>query len=306
MIIGVDNGYTYTKTSTGIIFPSIVSKADEEGMDINEGKLEVEYEGKKYMVGDSAKLGEYTFAVDLDKTDHENTMVCILTALAMSMKRNVEEFQVITGLPVGLYAKQKEALKEKLMHKGHLKIKLNGVQKYMKITKGDVFPQSAAIFYSVKTKGESVLVIDAGGLTIDVSLFEMISGKYKLTKYRTYPQGTLKLYSKIIKKINTEYEMDHKVLDAENIIKNGLCIYGQKQNCSFINDMINVYVSDFMNDIKLDFNLKSAGQVPLGGGGSILLQEYMKKHIPHAYLVQNAQFANANMFAEIGRMRFAA
>lgn len=304
MIIGVDNGYTYTKASTGVIFPSIVSKTEEE-MDINEGKLEVELNGQKYMVGDSAKLGDYTFTVDLNKTNHENTMICILTALAMSMKNSIEEFRVITGLPVGLYAKQKEGLKKKLIHRDYLKIKLNGIQKYLKISMADVFPQSAAIFYSVRANGESVLVIDIGGLTIDVCLFECIGGKYKLTKYRTYPQGTLKLYSKIIKKVNTEYEMDHKVLDAENIIRNGLYIYGQRQDCSFISDMIHSYVSDFINDMKLDFNIKTAGQAVLGGGGSILLQDYMKKHIPHAYLVPNAQFKNAEMFAEIGRVRFA-
>ncbi|NPV45243.1 MAG: ParM/StbA family protein [Firmicutes bacterium] len=304
MIIGVDNGYTYTKTSTGIIFPSIVSR--DESMDINEGRLEVEINGTRYLVGDSARLGEYTFAVDLNKVDHENTMVCILTALAMSTQRNLEDYQIITGLPVSQYGKQKEELRQRILQQGLVGMQLNGQKKYIRITQADVFPQSAAIFYAVKTSGESVLVIDIGGLTVDVSQFEAISGKYKLTRYQTYAQGTLKLYSQIIKRINTEYDLDLKALDAEGVIRNGLHIYGHRQKLGFIGELIGSYVSDLMCSLKLNFNLKTAGQVPLGGGGAILLESYIKDHIPHAYLVPDAQFANAKMFAEIGKVRFAA
>jgi hypothetical protein len=47
MIIGVDQGYSHTKTSEGVIFPSRIST---EGYMIGES-TEVKIDGKCYLVG---------------------------------------------------------------------------------------------------------------------------------------------------------------------------------------------------------------------------------------------------------------
>lgn len=289
MIIGVDNGYTYTKNSKGVIFPSKVREGEE--LDIN-NVIRVEYEGKKLIVGEN----QSNYTVDTNKINDEKTMINILTSIGMSVGE-YKNIRVMTGLPPGHYKVQKEPLKEKLINKT-FNIKINGENKCFYISDADVFIQGAGPVFMNPTKyiNSKTIVIDIGGLTVDVCYFEGL----KLVKYRTYTLGMLKLYSSIISEINEKYELDLDITESEKILNEGLKIYGEKQDIRFLKPIIDSHINSILTNIKLDFPLKTMDHILQIGGGSNILN----LGIPNSEILTNSQFINAYCYEEIGRVRF--
>ncbi|TDT63443.1 ParM/StbA family protein [Fonticella tunisiensis] len=286
MIIGVDAGYYATKTSEGIIFPSRITTQESiigDGCSIMIG-------GKKYTVGE----GEVT--VELNKINQELTKVCILYALAKSSDDS--EFSIVTGLPVGQYSKQKDALKNMLLSSRFNDVQIGNQKRLILIRDAEIFPQGAGALFSTNIEGEAVLV-DIGGRTVDICLFEMVNGKRKLTKYSTILEGTLSLYSKVVHLINSKYETGLKLEDGEKILKSGLEIYGEKQDLSFLKPVIEEHTEAIFKELTLNYPIKTTN-VALAGGGAYLLQGIFQKRIPSSRLIPDAQFANANGFRKVG------
>lgn len=293
MIIGIDHGYAYTKTSKGVIFPSRIREYD--GMDIGENKI-VEIDGKTYIVGEK---GQYT--TDTNKINSEENKVCTFTALALSTISSIEDFQVVAGLPVSLYSKQKNEFREKLLSYGLKTIKINGVEKHIHIQDAIIFPQGAGpVFLDSKYKDANVLVIDWGGLTVDVCYFE----KLNLTQYSTYQKGMLTLYGTLAQKIYNKFELPILPIDVEEKLKHGLKVYGEKQDLSFLDNDIDKFTNEIITYIQTEYLVRDADYILLVGGGSMFLYDRIKKYFKNGELVDNAQFANAVAFEQIGRMKF--
>ena len=286
MIIGVDAGYYATKTSEGIIFLSRISTQESI---LNEGNI-VMIENKNYTVGE----GEMT--VELNKINEEITKVCILYALAKSS--NETDFDVVTGLPVGLYLKQKDELKKMLLSNRLNTIEINKRRRPIIINNIEIFPQGAGALYSSGIDGD-VILVDIGGRTVDICCFETTSNKRKLTKYSTILEGTLGLYSKVINIINSKYETNLRIEDGEKILKYGLEIYGQKQDLSFLRNIIEEHVEKILKELILNYPIKTT-KVVLSGGGAYLLKNFIEKKIPNISVLPNAQFANAIGFKKVG------
>ncbi|WP_425447580.1 hypothetical protein [Dethiothermospora halolimnae] len=289
MIIGVDNGYTYTKNSKGIIFPSKVREGED--LDIN-NVIRVEYQGRNYIVGEK----ESNYTVDTNKANDEKTLLNIITSIGMSVS-NKSNIKVMTGLPPLHYKAQKETLKSNLIDR-NFNIKINGDNKSFRISDADVFIQGAGPVFQNPTKyiNSKTIVIDIGGLTVDVCYFEGL----KLLKYRTYTLGMLKLYSNVISQINEKLELDLIVADAEKILNEGIKIYGEQQDITFLKPILDSHINNILTNIKLDFPLKTMDHIIQIGGGSICLN----LDIPNAEILPNSQFINAYCYEEIGKVRF--
>lgn len=286
MIIGVDAGYYATKTSEGVLFLSRISTKENI---ISENNV-VTLDNKQYTVGE----GEMTF--ELNKINHEITKVCILYALARSSEDT--DFDIVTGLPIGLYSKQKEELKMMLSNHRIITLEMNKRRRTIIINNVEIFPQGAGALYSSNIDNDVVLV-DIGGRTVDICLFEMINNKRKLLKYSTILEGTLSLYSKVINSINNKYETNLRIEDGEKIFKSGLEIYGQKQDLSFLRSIIEEHVELIFKELILNYPIKTT-KVVLSGGGSYLLKNFIEKRIPNVFILPNAQFANAIGFKKVG------
>jgi len=296
MIIGVDQGYSHTKTSEGTIFPSRIST--EEYM-IGES-TEVKVEGKPYIVG------EGNIEVEINKVNKDLTRVCILTSLAQSGE--YAEYQVVTGLPIGLYKGQKEQLKEMLLNNKRVEMEYNKQRRVISITRAEVFPQAAGIFYVLDRREyedfNSVVITDIGGRSVDFALFEKLNSKWKLTKYSTVMEGTLTLYSKIINLINSRFELSLKVEDGETVLRKGLQIYGEKQDLSFTMQIVADHIEAIHRELFLNYPIKTSKHV-LGGGGAYLFKNVITRKIPGTIIAPNSQFANAIGFKKVGEALWA-
>lgn len=293
MIIGVDHGYTYTKNSKGKIFTSRVREG--ETLDINSVQ-KVEMDGRNFVVGE--RLGDFT--VDVNKVDDIKTKVSILTSIALSINRQGEEVKIITGLPPEHYSSQKEQLKDMLLENKVNQLIINGQERYFRIVDADVFVQGAGpVFLNPsKYKNGEVLVIDIGGLTVDVCYFSNM----KLERFRTYEKGMLKLYSLLTSEANSNLGLRLNVSDGEKVLREGIKIYGQQQDLTFLNRTINSYAGDLITNIKLDFPIETMDHI-LGIGGGIQglpIEDY----IPNIEILNNGQFTNAKSYEEIGKVRF--
>lgn len=292
-MLGVDKGTTYTKTDKGLILRSTVRAYRENEVLLNEDKTIVEYEGKKYIIGDQGN-----YSTDLMKSQHENTKLLILAAVGLSFPDNFISTEIVTGLPIALYSNQKQQMKDMLRRNFTHQITINNQCKLIRFTNIEVFPEAAGAFYS-QSEFKDALVIDIGGLSVDIALFE----NGKLVKYSTYPMGIMKLYSKMTNYINSQYDLALKEWDVEKVIKEGLFIDGAKVNLNF-DFLITEHVEEIMERLKLEYDLRTIINILMTGGGSQWLFRYFKKYIPHAQLMPNSQFANAKGYGNIGKEIF--
>ena len=289
LITSVDVGYTKTKSVSRYGRRMFSSTIKEGAIDINKS-IVVETNGVEYTIGEKG-----AFSVDLNKIQDPTFKTCLYTAILQHMQYNNEDINLVTGLPIAYYSKQKHCLIEELQGK-EIFMKYNGISKLFTINKCLVFPQSAGLFilYPELFKGD-VIVIDIGGMTVDVSYFEGL----KLVKYATYPMGMLKLYGKMIQEVNALYGLNLDILDAEKIIRNGLCIEDMEVGYDVATALAD-HAEDLIRPIKLEFPYKTAQKINIGGG-SDALKNYLSKG---SIYPGNNIYANAEAFYAIGVSRF--
>jgi plasmid segregation protein ParM len=274
MIIGVDVGYTYTKTATKEGTDIFRSTIREGSLDINKSII-LEYQGREYTIGEKG-----SYSVDLNKTQDETFQLCLYTAIAKAMIYNSDNINLVTGLPVAYYSKQKQILRDTLEER-EIYTKLNSRHKVFRINNCLVFPQSAGLFTLYPELFEKdLLVTDIGGMTVDVSYFEGL----KLVKYATYPMGMMVLYGEIVQAINSEHAVNLELLDAEKIIK-GMEIDGRRVN---VDDIIRKHTEDILRPIKLEFPYKTTNKIFIGGG-SVSLSEYLPGPVKEGSIYDNAK-----------------
>lgn len=291
MIIGIDRGSAYVKNSNKQQFKSTVKLVSDDII-IDKNQILVEYKNSKYIIGE-----EGNYATDLMKSQNEDTLLLILTMLAQEPTTFLN-IDLITGLPIGLYSNQKQGMKELLQNTTHTII-FNNKRKIINIRRCEIFPEGAGVFYS-QDQYTNALIIDVGGLSIDVALFE----NRKLKKYSTYPLGVMKMYNKLANKINGKYDLSLDGWETEQVINNGLTIDGQVANVdSIINNIKEEHIQNIINRLKLDYDLKMIPNILLAGGGSIIHEE-LKSHFVQATIIKNSQYANAIGYKSVGKALF--
>lgn len=294
MKIGVDVGYANTKFVTKNMKGIFLSTVEEGINEINESSTKVTYKNVNYTIGE--KTGKVS--VDINKINDITFEICLYTAIATAMKeKNKADIDLVTGLPIQYYKSQKDKLKDKLNGKV-VDIVLNGEPKRFQIKNVIIFPQSAGLFTISPQlfRGDNI-VVDIGGFTIDVSLFN----GFKLIKSATYELGMLKLYDKLVQDIKARYGVSYDLLKAEEIIRHKTIIVdGQRVD---IEDLVGMTLKNhaeiIMMNIKNAFKEYNTSNRIFIGGGSLVLKDY----IPAAINEEDI-FANAKAFYKIGEDKF--
>jgi plasmid segregation protein ParM len=287
MIIVSDIGYTYTKfkckTKEGI-FRSTV----EDGVIELNNNFVIEYEDKKFTIGERG-----AYSVDLNKINDLTFKLCLYASILKCIDDDVIEVDLVTGLPIGHFTKQKNSLRESLENKTVF-LKYKNKERIIHFSRCIVFPQSAGMFLLEPDKfsGDN-LVIDIGGMTVDVSLFE----DKKLIKYKSYDLGMLKLYSSIVQNINNHFSINYEVWDAEKVMKNGIYLNDRTVDYS-VDSIIKRHVETILRPIKLDFPFKTCKKHFIGGG-SIQLQKFLNYEVN-----KESIYFNVRAFYEVGCEKF--
>ncbi|MTI47861.1 MAG: ParM/StbA family protein [Firmicutes bacterium] len=288
MLRGIDKGTTYTKDNLGNILKSTIKEVKDEAL--LDGKTIVEYECKKYIVGEKGN-----YSTDLEKANHKNTKIMVYTMLAIGSMEKYITTNLVLGLPIGLYSNHKEKMKN-LFKNDFANITVNDKEKFIKITGIEVFPEAAGAYYNQPHR--NCLIIDLGGLSIDTADFE----NGKLIKHSTYSMGTMKLYSKIANRLNSIYDLNFTEWNIPRVFDEGLYIYGERQDLD-VDDILESHTLEIIERLKLEYDLKAYKNICLTGGGSILLESYLKRYMPQCEPIESI-FANARGFYNVGKVIF--
>lgn len=271
MILGVDLGNYYTKSSKGVSFLSKVSC--DGGI---ENKDFITVENKKIY------LGEGEFDTEYRKAYRENILYLLQGAIDKSTtdKRN----KVVVGLPLSQYKEDKEYL-------------INRIIQSKLVDDVDVLPEGVM---AVPNDYQGIL-IDIGGRTTDICLLIIEGNKRRIRQPISLPLGIQNLENNFINSINSTYGLDLKVEDSNRILANGLFIYGERKKVNL--DSFKEFVENIVRRVQVDYSLKTNDVVLIGGGAEKLYKPF-KNRIPQAYLVKNSFMANAIAYGEYAKEIF--
>lgn len=302
--LGLDNGYRYTKDSLGNKFLSTI----KEGKDIsyNKDTIRIKYDGVDYIIGHEA--GDYV--ADVNKVHSNVTKLCTLTALAMAFPEEPHvDVKLAVGLPVTYFNKQNEDFRKVLLGYGTQEFEIfkNGkfVKQSVTISSVDVYPQSVGVILLdlANAKSQRNLVIDIGGSTVDVSIYNGL----KMLNWATYNLGMMNLYGSMIKEVNPAEELSEKPHKMDEFIEKGVLKAGNKTvPLSKYSYIIDSHVKEIANSIKHTFNdWKTVDNIYITGGGSIRLKPQLEREFADntPILTEDAQFTNAKAFGLMADMK---
>lgn len=277
MKLGLDIGSSNLNSHTGLVIPSKIKR----GKYINKG-IELVHERKTYTIGEGSR------DVEINKANRETNLLFIYTLIALESK-DIEN-QIAVGLPLGQFQQEKERYRKFILDNNYVDIELNGQKRIINITDCKVCAEGL----SSVPKDYNGIILDIGGRTTDICLLE---GKRVINPI-SKPKGTLNLYSNIINCINSKFSLDLIEDDAERIIKKGLILDGEKQNISFIYNILAEFTDDIINTLKLEYSLRTNNLLLIGGGGD-LFYDSIKRRAKQAVLIEDSLFSNAKGFRRL-------
>lgn len=288
---GIDLGNYNVKTSERDIITAkpVIFKAKystkEKIMDNNNC---LQLNGKHYYIED----GE--LETNLNKSKKLNILPLLYTAIIRST-RDIDN-NVVLGLPVSQFKANKDSLKKYILDNGSVQCKYNGEQREIRINNVEIFPECAGAYFSIKDKPADCILVDIGGRTTNICLFE----DGKLTKkYISIPAGMINIYDDIAEYLNTKFTLDIKMEQIESILKKGLFVDGMKIDFSFIKPIINEYFDIVINELNLNYPVRTH-RIFLSGGGSLIVGGSLKKRLKGAQILENTLLANAIGFKKVG------
>lgn len=298
-ILGIDIGNSKTETSEGINFKTRVT---DGVIETNKSDLKVEYLGKKHTIGANSgrlNLGDNKY----NKIDFD---LAFLTAIAQSFEEEEIICNVVAGLPIEKYHNDniKNALKDKLVKYNRCEIKISqgdkAIKKIITVNDADVFMESGIPFLNREYhRNLRKLVLDFGGSTTDISLWDGL----RLEDFRTYKDGMISLSDKIAKAINLKYGSNFNGNYCENLIgSNYTSINQEDKDISFIDDIINGFVTNLTSFIYQNFPIDDVQEIEGIGGGALALKEYLQKEYKHIIISEKAEFKNALTYKAVGEM----
>lgn len=275
-IVGIDVGYSFTKTSTGMIFPSKITTAEP----MLGYTRTLKWNNTLYYVGTG------TGTVSLAKSTEDVTAVLTLYALCGAVEGT--KARVVVGLPVGHFKAQRDALKQAVMGLSGA-VEWNGQERQVTIEDAAIYPQGL-----LPVDGDYVSV-DVGGCTVDIVYIEQGEVKYSKTLYT----GMQSLHGKIMDAVNEKFESKLDDDYAHRILTEGLTVRGRKQDTAFLRPIYAAHVESIVQEIRKSTPAKMASIYVTGGGAPILF-EAIREKLPEVELWEESQFSNADMFKMVG------
>ncbi|WP_349817971.1 MULTISPECIES: ParM/StbA family protein [Clostridium] len=291
--IGVDLGNCNIKTSKGVIVPSLITKG--ENYLISTG-YQITFNNEVFIIGE----GDYD--TNLDKISKENLLPMLCLAVGLSTK---EEFvRIVLGLPINQYKTKKEKLLEVIGENRILNFKLNDIERNICIEDAAVFPEGVATYYSLdidkrrEMASKDIIILDIGGRTTDIALLKA-GKKRSVAKSTSLDVGMINIYNDLINEINSIYTLGLNIEDAENIIKNGLEVDGEKKDTTFIKVIIRNNIEKVFKELNISYPVRTSPILVTGGGGRSFFKS-IKRRYPTSRMIEDNLFSNANGYKRVG------
>ena len=320
MILSVDIGYGYTKgiAPEGIRFsyPSVVGAAEEINFttDLVKGGEEwpIKYNNWRFFYGQQAVLQSRIQSAIFDRSrvrDHTFKLLFVAALVELSRRApDVRRLNVVTGLPVDFFADRSEVVRS---FEGTYRITAG---RTIELTVESVFvaPQPFGSLFrelldengkitSAEIEHGRVGVIDIGSYTTDFIVSDELRYVQRLSGSALI--GWSKVVAQVQQALGDRYMLELMPHEVDRAIQQGeVRVRGQPMP-------IDSLVEPAVNDVRAAIIARardlwgSAANLDLilvTGGGGPRLYESLRETYPHARLLENAFWANAEGF-----MRFA-
>lgn len=294
--MGIDVGYSHTKTVTAKGVDVFRSTIREGAIDVNAKSTVLGYEGQDYTIGESGKI-----TIDGNKVHNKYFELCLLAAILRNADESLTTVNVnlVTGLPVSYYQHQKEQLIDALDGK-KVNVKYMGQERVVHIKRVIVFPQSVGmVLLHAKdfSDDQTNLIIDIGGLTVDVSYFE---GK-NLAKFMSTQKGAIKFHTDLATKISGEFGIDAKHDDAIRFVKKNAVIIDEEPHDFDFDKHFESWMEDIITEIKTSMPYDIVNRKTFVGGGALAFKNYLPKN---KGIKTDEVYSNAKAFYTVGVQKF--
>lgn len=227
--------------------------------------------------GVTTKIGVGKLDREFNKTD-KNYMPSLLYAISQATEsENINLCLLLPNNQMTQKAKFIEELKSKTFE-----FEVNGYQRKVTINEMTVLPESYTSYYMLNesAKNDYVAIIDIGSRTVNLTTM----AKSNLEKTNTFALGTFNFYS-MIRKLEDSNGNNYTEEEIERLIDRGVI----KVQSSIYNDFFKM----LLNEIKAEISNLKAYEVYFCGGGSLLLEKYIKSlKLKNIHIVDNAEFSN--------------
>ena len=277
----IDLGNYNTKSSNGVIFRSTF----KEGMPINPlGENVVTFGGRSYTM-EKGKF-DNTF-----NKAQKNYLPNLLYAIIKSSSPEDEDFNLMLGYPLDNENVAQE-FKDDLIGKEfkvEYKRGANVSNRTIRIHDVSCVGESISSYYTLNAneRGEDLIIIDIGGRTTNVSVFQ----KRRMIDKFTIPMGTIDLFGEIVSRWNNTNGDNKTVEDTERLIDKGYITGCEVEEKLFLDDI--------MNQIEKKLDRKTYVNYYTGGGSERLrnlIETYLE---PSGTIMDNPLFSNCNGNKEI-------
>jgi plasmid segregation protein ParM len=286
---GIDIGNYSAKEFPSTNIKSLVTSEEN----LLGSKFSIEYENKKYYIGEGA------FETELNKANKDNFLPLLLTCIALNSSKENAFSQVVCGLPINQYKANKDILEELVLKKRVREVKLNNEIDYRKIIITDfaVYPEGIGAYYSLNTP-DDVIIVDIGGRTTDIAY--IVDKKLKASA--TIAVGTINIYKDIADELNSLHTLDLDIPAAERILNKGYFeIDGGRVDLSFVTDILKRNFAKINDDLTMKFPVRTE-KIVLVGGGYKLFERAFKNRYSNSYVADNPIYANSIGFRKVADM----
>lgn len=297
IIMGIDVGYSHVKVVTAKGKDVFRSTVRTGAIDVNATSTVIEYDTKgKMTIGERGRI-----TVNQDKIHDENFEPLLMTGILRNVDESLTDINIklVTGLPISWYPKQKDKLREFLLNK-KITIGYKGKDRDIHIQDCLIFPQSAGLPLTNPkdfAEGKTNLVVDIGGLTVDVSYYE---GR-RIVKFETYQLGMLPFYSNVASAINAEFNVTVDDQDVERFINEGCVTIAEEEKGFDFDTLFRQHMDKIVTKLKTDFPFDIVHRKTFVGGGSLRFKDYLP---PNKGIKCNEIQSNAEAFYNVGVQKF--
>ena len=270
-IIGIDNGFGYTKTVHHSFASGVV--AFDNPPYTSKGVLHFE---KKYYVCGSGRQG-----LTKEKTKDNNYFILTLAAIAMEIEsrgldRNASVI-IAAGLPLTSFGREKEAFEKYLMAVPVVKFAFEGKDYKVHIAGVKLFPQGyTAIAYQNKIleKEPSMILVDIGSWTVDAMMIN--NSIPDASTCRSLEFGVIRCIEKTQEEVRRCLGLSITTQQVEQVLLGKEC--GIKKDVkSIIAEQGEIYSHQLFKALaESGFDTRAVPTL-LMGGGALIVKPYIAK-----------------------------
>lgn len=296
-----DNGFQSFKFPTAIKF----APSGNRGLDRFTENREYKYNGSRYLVGETAKIGAFSAR----SFDFMKRFTPLLVFKSIEVVRDIIADipgQLSLGMPLSYYSKARVNEMNSIMKR----IEVNG-EYFELVTK--FYPQGFGTLadYRLDSDGHVIedtdrdmIIMDIGFNTIDIVAVE----KGKITREDSdtlYGQGVSRMAFKVIAELrDTENLYYLSEVAANDILLNGKYkVYGQEKDLSgFKKTVIDEYAKWLFVEMesRMTRRLQNVDRIILSGGGAYFMKDYIpQKYAGLVSVPQNPEYSNARGFLKL-------